>query len=148
VRQESELPPPLGTGKRLESALPRALKIQRAALESTPAAVEWTCFVECGFGGPWPRPRPIRIADSTDQLPNIPSAKLNVKKLKGRRSRVDTIELDLPDDLVQLRPPVAVNIRRRELLDRQESGATSRLPAWEVTRKFPLHGRSVYTHKS
>jgi hypothetical protein len=148
VRQESELPPPLGTGNRLESALPRALKIQRAALDSAPTPVESTCFVECGSSGLWPSPRPIRVADSTDQLPNIPSAKLNVKKLKGAMSRVVRIELDLPDDLVQLRPPVAVNIRLRELLDRQESGATSQLPTWEVTRRFPLHGLSVYSHKS
>jgi hypothetical protein len=41
-----------------------------------------------------------------------------------------TIELHLPDDLVQLRLPTAVNARLRELLDRQGS----RFPLKETER--------------
>jgi hypothetical protein len=37
-------------------------------------------------------------------------------------SQLVTIELDLPDDLVQFRLPAAVNARLRQLLDRQENG--------------------------
>jgi hypothetical protein len=46
-------------------------------------------------------------------------------------SQVVTIELDLPDDLAQLRLPLAVNARVRELLDRQDSG----IPLKETERR-------------
>ena len=37
-------------------------------------------------------------------------------------SQVVTIELELPDDLAQLRLPAAVNARLTDLLDRQDKG--------------------------
>ena len=46
-------------------------------------------------------------------------------------SQVVTIELDLPDDLAQLRLPAAVNARLRELMDRQDSG----IPLKETERR-------------
>jgi hypothetical protein len=46
-------------------------------------------------------------------------------------SRVITIELDLPDDLVQFRLPPAVDARLRQLLDRQENG----VPLKEAERR-------------
>ena len=56
---------------------------------------------------------------------------VNVRRRADTRAPGVTIELDLPDDLAQLRLPLAVNARVRELLDRQDSG----IPLKETERR-------------